>query len=351
MDCKPAPQIVEHVCHPVLYTPFAVSWIRNSPRFVVGGQYPKATGALKVYELQQGKLAEVHNVDLKQGVKCGRMFDASTLATGDFQGTLTLWDLTKAAPKWSHKAHDKIVNAVDCSGGCLGPNEIVTASRDGCVRLFDPRTSEPVVSLEPPSDGAVDAWSVALGNSFSEADRSIACGYDNGDVKLFDLRTMRLVFEENVKNGVTHLEFDRKDIAMNKLHASCLEGKLLTFDLRTYHPTAGFARVTTGLGNKATVWQTRTLPQNREISACFSGGGDLTVHKYMYPTQRRVKDAENPNLEMGVAGSMEILNERAGLAQQPVVACDWHPEKCGLLAMGALDQSLRVAIVTKLNEY
>jgi len=41
--------------------------------------------------------------------------------------------------------------------------------------------------------------------------------YDNGDVKLFDLRMNEMRWEGNVGNGITGLEFDRKDIEMNKL--------------------------------------------------------------------------------------------------------------------------------------
>jgi len=40
------------------------------------------------------------------------------------------------------------------------------------------------------------------------------------------------------------LEFDRKDIEMNKLAATCLESKVHVFDLRTQHPSKGFASVT-----------------------------------------------------------------------------------------------------------
>ena len=43
--------------------------------------------------------------------------------------------------------------------------------------------------------------------------------------------TMR--WETNVGNGVVGLEFDRKDIEMNKLVVSCLESKLHLYDMRT----------------------------------------------------------------------------------------------------------------------
>lgn len=33
-----------------------------------------------------------------------------------------------------------------------------------------------------------DCWSVAFGNSYNDEERCVLAGYDNGDVKLFDLR-------------------------------------------------------------------------------------------------------------------------------------------------------------------
>lgn len=42
---------------------------------------------------------------------------------------------------------------------------------------------------------------------------------------------------------VCSAEFDRKDIPMNKLVATTLEGKFHVFDVRTQNPTKGFAQV------------------------------------------------------------------------------------------------------------
>lgn len=42
---------------------------------------------------------------------------------------------------------------------------------------------------------------------------------------------------------VCSVEFDRKDINMNKLVATSLEGKFHVFDMRTQHLTKGFASV------------------------------------------------------------------------------------------------------------
>ena len=71
----------------------------------------------------------------------------------------------------------------------------------------------------------------------------MCAGYDNGDVKLFDLRTNTLRWETNIRNGVVSVAFDRKTIEMNKLFTTCLESRFNVFDMRTLHPTEGYASV------------------------------------------------------------------------------------------------------------
>ena len=81
---------------------------------------------------------------------------------------------------------------------------------------------------------------------------------------MFDLRTGAVVWEENIRNGVTHLQFDRKDIEMNKLVVCGLESKFRVYDLRTKHPEEGFACLTEK-AHKSTIWLGQHLPQNRDI--------------------------------------------------------------------------------------
>lgn len=83
-----------------------------------------------------------------------------------------------------------MINSLDSLGGIVGSGaiEIVTGSRDGRVHLWDPRQTKPVLTLEPEDKSQVpDCWSVALGNSENHQERCIAAGYDNGDLKMFDL--------------------------------------------------------------------------------------------------------------------------------------------------------------------
>lgn len=74
----------------------------------------------------------------------------------------------------------------------------------GTVKVWDPRQRGKAVANIQPAQGEMkrDCWAVAFGNSFNDAERIVVAGYDNGDIKMFDLRTMSLRWECNLKNGV-----------------------------------------------------------------------------------------------------------------------------------------------------
>ena len=86
---------------------------------------------------------------------------------------------------------------------------------------------------------------------------------------------------------------------MNKLGAATLEGKFSIFDLRTYSNSTGYANWTES-GQKATIWGIKHTPQNRDLFVTLGGDGSLNLYKYVYPSQRSVKDPEGN--ERGVAG-------------------------------------------------
>eukprot|EP00955_Chlamydomonas_euryale_P036404 350426-Chlamydomonas_euryale.AAC.7 len=71
-----------------------------------------------------------------------------------------------------------------------GAPELVTCGRDGCVRVWDVRQHDaPVAAFEPADSSNIrDCWCVAFGNSYNDEERCVLAGYDNGDVKMFDLR-------------------------------------------------------------------------------------------------------------------------------------------------------------------
>lgn len=95
MDTNDAPQLIEHIRHSVPFTPNDTKWIPVSARFVAMGIYPKATGAISVYELKHGDLKTVAELEKPNGIKCSS-FGASSLhehhlATGDYAGIMSVW--------------------------------------------------------------------------------------------------------------------------------------------------------------------------------------------------------------------------------------------------------------------
>ncbi|XP_078086520.1 dynein axonemal assembly factor 10 [Mustelus asterias] len=349
------PQIISHIQKSLNYTLFDCKWIPCSAKFVCMGNFARGTGVLQIYEVSHGELTLIKEIEKSKPFKCGT-FGATSLqqrylSTGDFDGNLHIWNLeAPEVPVYSVKAHKEIINSIDGVGGLgigEGAPEVVTGSRDGMVKVWDPRQKDTPVANMQPADGDTrrDCWSVTFGHAYSCQERCVCAGYDNGDIKLFDLRTMSLRWEKNIRNGVCCVEFDRKDINMNKLVATSLEGKFHVFDMRTQHPTKGFASVSEKV-YKSTIWQVRHLPQNRDIFMTAGGSGNLHLWKYEYPAQRSKKDSENT--DMGVAGTV-ILLQNVTVSTQPIGSLDWSPDKQGLCVCTAFDQTVRVLIATKLN--
>ncbi|TFJ82883.1 hypothetical protein NSK_005799 [Nannochloropsis salina CCMP1776] len=206
-----------------------------------------------------------------QSLRCAT-FGAATLeerklATGDWNGALCVWDLDHldSGPCLSLPGHSGVVNAIDGVGG-LGKNghgapELVTGAKDG--------------------------------NASNDSERVVAAGYDNGDVKLFDLRTNSIRHEDNVGNGVTSLEFDRWDTPMNKLVITTLESSFHLWRLRGRDQSETMEGRVVGTEDKpeggvvssikqkthhnATVWSVRHLPQNRDVLVTCGGEGGLAL--------------------------------------------------------------------------
>ena len=357
MDSKDAPQMIEHLRKSVCFTPHDTKWIPHSAKFVSCGISPGGKGVLTVNELSRDELKTTLECNdlLPHGIKCAT-FGASRIgdrkvAIGDYSGRLSMFDLEKCSVAkgkeyptqvFSAQAHTGLINCIDGIGGTSvgnGAPELVTGGRDGIARVWDPRVDYPVVSFEPDSGSANrDCWTVAFGNSNNDQERCIVAGYDNGDVKLLDLRTNSIRWEYNCSNGVTCAEFDRKEIEMNKLVVTTLESTFQCYDMRTQHPKDGFSSLKEA-AHRSTIWLGRHLPQNREIFMTGGGNGGFNLYKYHYPINRVRKHPEDGR-PVGKMGEVELLNSRV-ISTQPVTSFDWSPDRAGLCCLSCLDQILR----------
>ena len=80
-------------------TVYETKWIPSSARFVLLGSPARQTGMLQIYQLNGGSIELEAEVERPKSFKCGT-FGATTLAerriaTGDFVGTLAIWDLER----------------------------------------------------------------------------------------------------------------------------------------------------------------------------------------------------------------------------------------------------------------
>ena len=58
-----------------------------------------------------------------------------------------------------------------------------------------------MLALEPSDvkgEDVPDCWDVKFGNSYNSDERVIAAGYDNGDLKIFDLNKNELLWDTNL---------------------------------------------------------------------------------------------------------------------------------------------------------
>ncbi|KAA6395632.1 MAG: hypothetical protein EZS28_008842 [Streblomastix strix] len=349
------PQILVHAEKSLNYTCYDSKWIPSSARFVVLGVAPRGTGIIEIYALKDGKLEIVKTTEKKAGFKCGSFGAAlrnRLLATGDFDGRLSLWDLERiSTPVYTVAAHEQLINAIDGCGalGGFGPPEIATGGRDGCVHVWDQRQdSGPVISIKPPDDleKKPECWAVSFGNSYDDDERCLCAGYDNGDIKLLDMRMRALRWEANVRNGICSIEFDRKDIEMNKMVATSLESKFYLFDMRTFHPQKGYSNLAQA-ASQGTLWKVSHFPQNRDLFATTGGTGAIDIFKYAYPSERSRIDLEDGKA-VGVMGEIKHIQNQI-ISTQPIHTIDWHPGWFGLGTCTAFDQCVRVVVVTKLN--
>lgn len=65
---------------------------------------------------------------------------------------------------------------------------------------------------------------------------------------MFDLRMNSIMWTHRFDKGVCSIEFDRKDIEMNKLGVSLLKSEFHIFDLRTFNTKTGYASLMTKVG-------------------------------------------------------------------------------------------------------
>ena len=87
---------------------------------------------------------------------------------------------------------------------------------------------------------------------------------------------------------ICSMEFDRRDIPMNKLVVAGLESKFSVYDMRTQHPTKGFASLTETVSDHITHTHTCTTLQPSVVVACSFSFPSFHMYTHTGPQELHI---------------------------------------------------------------
>ncbi|KAG0228682.1 hypothetical protein BGW41_003360 [Actinomortierella wolfii] len=331
------------------FTAFQTVWIPGTNRICAVGANDAGFGVIQVYQARSRATTAAKStattpgagasarLELYSEVEKRIQFKAATfrastqpshLVTGDFDGRIGVWDLERTeVPVTMIKAHDDVVNCIDGAGASSGRPEVVSGCRDGVVKVWDLRQKgDPVCTMIPKKGYEQDIWTIAMGNATSADDLYVAAGYDNGDIRVFDLRAAKPVFETNVAHGICSLEFDKRQGLASQLVATDLEGSLHSFDLIN-NQVQTMESMVVQTGDDSTLWQVRHLPHMQSYFAVTDGGGQ--IHMYSHGDENTaVKKIESKRL-----------------ASQGILTLEFNEDMEGLFICSDLENTMRLGLV------
>ena len=336
------------------FTPFDIKWLPYSTKLVITGQTPSSKGIIQIYHLINGRLDLESEFIKENPFKCcsfgASSFASRDIALGDFEGNFQIFDLEKGVSNYEiKKAHKSIIYDIDAVGCNIsyGTEEVVTGGKDGCAKIWDLRSDKPAILLEPKGieNNSPECWSVAFGGCFNRDERNLGIGYDNGDIKIYDLRMDKLLYGQNFKYGICSIEFDKKNIPINKMVATTLDSKIYLFDLKNLENNNSLRcdKLMDEINN-TTIWGTKFLPQKRDIFITMGGNGSLNIYKYNNNSDFNFDQGGN-NRENG---QLKVLN-RFLISSQPIIGYDWHNIKFGLSCLVAFDRTVKICNFSQLN--
>ena len=314
------PKIKSLITKRINYTPFGIHWLPFSTKLISIGESFDSKGVLQIYNLLKGKFSLISEYNQEFPSKCCTLgnssFASSEIALGDFAGNLSVLDLERGLSNFEiKKAHKGIIHSID---SLEINNEIITGGKDGLVKIWDLRSDKSCLMLEPKDikKNFPECWAVRF-RDYGEG-KNIGIGYDNGDIKIFDLRMDKLLFGENLKNGICYIEFDKRNIPTNKMAVTTLGSKLYLYDLANINNNMNkiYEEVNT------TIWGAKFLPNKKDMLVSLGGDGNLNLYKY---EENELKNINSNNI-----------------CNAPIIGFDWHLMKNGLACLVSLDNTVRI---------
>lgn len=120
---------------------------------------------------------------------------------------------------------------------------------------------------------------MAFGNSFDANERFVIGAYENSDLSIFDLRTLKPIVNCRAVHAICSMETKNKYGKMQTLVCGASRGHLKVYEFdENWKPTFSNKTIPTKEGKlSTTIWCVRHLPQNPDIFATCDGSGSVRL--------------------------------------------------------------------------
>lgn len=302
-------------------TTVSLSWIPSSARLCAVGSDKRGKGCITIYALNGREIVKTETSTVATPFRSGSLetgdLSDRILAAGDYSGQLSIWDLETLKSESCVKAHSDVLNCV--AGVSSGRSHIVTGGRDGEVKLWDRRSLDVPVLRMLPQAGQTrrECWSVSATQHNLQI---IAAAFDNGDIKIFDVRNSKIAWETSLNRGVSSLKAHSCK-SSGVLMAGSLEGKLYKWCIET--PDKNLQQLQ--CQDMSTVWATDVMQSGDKslILASFGTGALSLIDE----------------------GSLQpVLTDQ--ISNSAINCLSVCTDKPGLLALSGFDKFIRVLYYT-----
>lgn len=329
----------------VTYFPYDCKWVPSSNRFISVGGFSRGTGIMQVYATAEGATTTrlLSEAEKSSPIKCatfaGSFADARHVATGDFEGSLSIWDpedlsVPLYAVRDAHRG--SIINAISGCSEAPGAPEIATGGHDGRACVWDPRLSTgpvaEVVSRSP------DCWCVALGPYGT--DRALCAGFSDGRILVYDLRcSAKPLFERQTGAGVYGLTIGccgdnnggngNGNGKIERMYTADAVGGVSVYDCVNKFSVVGAKyEVESARKKKAAAWFAKPLPGNQSVFAAGMGSGALTLWKADLNDEEERRSGVDENAKKGSVKLVAEKNLSVKKKAFPVIALDFSATVC-----------------------
>lgn len=218
------------------------SWDRDGELFATAG----TSRSICVYEadavMKLGARVHCPAVEFEANDKvsslCFNHYVKQSIASGDYQGVVQLWDVHKEVSTWENNTHRRRVWSLDFSS--IDPTKLASGSDDGTVRVFSTTTKEATCTIQ----NHANVCSVRF---HPTAPHLLAIGSANHKIHCYDLRQLN--------NPLLTLQGHRKAVSYvywvgDELLSASTDNTLKLWDVKRNNPQTACVRTYTGHTNE-----------------------------------------------------------------------------------------------------